>query len=79
MSAIFQSTPWDVIKVFDDANDVLDKWSSMFMEIVNRHLPLKKHRVKYKQQPKFLRSDIIDAIKTRHHYKSLNDEDWYKI
>ena len=74
-----QSIPWDVIKVFEDVNDILDAWSSMFMEIVNRHLPLKKHRVRYTQQPKWLTSDIIEAIRTRDRYKSLNDEAQYKI
>lgn len=74
-----QSSPWDVIKVFDNVNDVVETWSSMFMEIVNRHLPLKKHRVKHKHQPKWLTSEIIEAMKTRDHYKSLNDDVHYKI
>ena len=74
-----QDAPWDLIKVFDDTNDVVDTWSHMFLSIVDKHLPLKSHRVKYKQQPKWMNPEIIDAIKTRDRYKSLNNDNQYKI
>ena len=74
-----QSAPWDVIKIFDDTNDTLETWSSMFIEIVDKHLPLKTHRVKYKQQPKWLTPEIIEAMKTRDRFKSLNDDPHYKF
>ena len=73
-----QSAPWDIIKIFDDTNDTLDSWTSMFIEIVDKHLPLKTLRVKHKQQPKWLTPDIIEAIKTRDRYKSLNDDIHYR-
>ena len=37
------------------------------------------YRVKHKQQPKWLAPGIIDAIKTRARYKSLNNETQHKI
>lgn len=74
-----QSAPWDTIKIFEDINDTLETWSSMFLEIVDKHLPLKTLRVKYKQQPKWLTPDIIDAMKIRDRYKSLNDNMQYKF
>ena len=74
-----QDAPWDLIKVFDDTNDVVDTWSHMFLSIVDKHLPLKSHRVKYKQQPRWMSPEIIDAIKTRDRYKSLNNDNQYKI
>ena len=73
------STPWDVIKIFDDTNDIVESWSSLFLDIIDKHLPLKQHRVKRKQQPKWLNGEIIDAIKTRDRYKSINDNEQYKI
>ena len=73
------NAPWDLIKVFDDTNDVVETWSDMFLSIVDKHLPLKSHRVKYKQQPKWMTPDIIDAIKTRDRHKSLNNDNQYKI
>ena len=74
-----QDAPWDLIKVFDDTNDVVDTWSHMYLSIVDKHLPLKSHRVKYKQQPKWINPEIIDAIKIRDRYKSLNNDNQYKI
>ena len=73
-----QSVPWDIIKIFDDTNDTLDSWSSMFIEIVDKHLPLKTLRVKRKQQPKWLTPEIVEAIKTRDRYKSLNEDILYR-
>ena len=73
------ATPWDVIKLFDDTNDTVETWSSLFLDIVNKHLPLKQHRVTHKQQPKWLTGDIIDAIKTRDRYKAINNNEQYKI
>ena len=74
-----QSAPWDVIKVFDGTNDILEEWSNLFLSVVDKHLPLKSHRVKHKQQPKWITPEIIDEIKTTDRYKSLNNENQYKI
>ena len=74
-----KSTPWDVIKVFDDTNDIVETLSSLFSDIVDKHLPSKKHRVKRKQQPKWLTVDIIDAIKTRDRFKSINNHEEYRV
>lgn len=74
-----KNAPWNVIKVFENTDDILDTWTSMYLEIVDKHLPLRKHRVRHKQQPKWLTPDIIDAMKTRDQYRSLNNEVQYKI
>ena len=74
-----KSTPWDIIKVFDDANDIVDTWSDLFCDIVDKLLPLRQHRVKRKQQPKWLTADIIDAFTTRDRFKSLNNHEQCKI
>ena len=73
------STPRDVIKRFDDTNDIVESWSSLFLDIIDKHLPLKQHRVKRKQQPKLLNGEIFYAIRTRDRYKSINDNEQYKI
>ena len=78
-SSELQDAPWDLIKVFEDTNDVVDTWSSLFLSIVDKYLPLKTHRVKYKQQPKWITPEIIDAMKTRDRYKALNNEAQCKI
>ena len=73
------STPCDGIKIFDDTNDIVESWSSLFLDIIDKHLPLKQHRVKRKQQSKRLNGEIIDAIKTRDRFKSVNDNEQYTI
>ena len=65
--------------MFDDTNDVVETWSSLFLDIAVKHLPLKHHRVKRQQQPKWLTGEIIDAIRTRESYKSYNDNEQYKF
>ena len=74
-----KSTPQDIIQVFDDVNDIVDTWSDLFCEIVDKHLTLRQHHVKRKQQPKWLTADIIDAFKTRDRLTSLNNHEQNKI
>ena len=47
-----QSIPWDIIIMFDDTNNVDETWSSLFLNIADKHLPLKQHRVKRQQHQK---------------------------
>ena len=54
--------------MFDETNKAVETWSSLFLDIVGNHLPLKLHRVKGMQQPKWLTGEIIDAIRTRERY-----------
>lgn len=74
-----ESIPWDVIKVFDNVDDALDAWYSLFSDVINKHVPLKQHRVKNVNQPNWLTPEIIDSIKTRDRFKALGDLNQYKI
>ena len=65
--------------MFDDTIDVVETWSSLFLDIADKLGPLKQHRVKRQQQPKWLTCEIIDAIRTRERYKSINDNEQYKF
>ena len=37
--------PWEVVENFDDVNEMLSVWNTIFLEIVNKHAPLKQPRV----------------------------------
>ena len=37
----------------------------MFLEVVNKHAPIKSHRIKRKYQPTWLTPQILDCIKER--------------
>ena len=43
--------PWEIIEYFDDINEAVDVWNNLFLEVVNKHAPLKSHRIKRKYQP----------------------------
>ena len=70
--------PWDIIKVFDTADDALDTWYSLFSEVVDKHIPLKQHRVKKVNQPNWLTPEIIDAMKTRDYFKAIGNNIEFK-
>ena len=73
-----QSVPWDFIKLFDDVNDILETWADLFLEAVDKNVPIKQHRVKHKNQPQWITPDILDAIKSRDRHKSLGNDSEYK-
>ena len=73
-----QTIPWDVVKVFEDVDDALETWYSLMSDVIDKHIPLKHHRVKRKNQPSWLTSEIIESIKTRDRFKALGNQEQYK-
>ena len=43
--------PWQVLETFDDLDDVVEAWNVLFLEILNRHAPAQKIRVRAKSLP----------------------------
>ena len=74
-----QSVPWDTIKLFDDTDDVMEAWLDLFLQVVDKHVPIRQHRVKHKNQPQWMSPEILEAIKLRDRQKSLGNENEYKI
>ena len=74
-----QSVPWDAIKIFDDTDDIMEAWLNLFLLVVDKHIPIKQHRVKQKNQPQWLSPEILDAMKCRDRHKSIGNEDEYKL
>ena len=35
-----QSVPWDTIKLFADTDDILEAWLDLFLQVVDKHVPL---------------------------------------
>lgn len=54
-------------------------WNTLFLETVNKHAPLKCHRVKKKRQPDWITPEILDYIKERNRCKVNGHFDQYKI
>ena len=63
---------WDIIRVFDNVDDALNTWYSLFTDVIDKHVPLKQHRVKNRLTP-----EIIENIKARdrdtNHFATLNN------
>ena len=60
---------WEIIAAFDKVGDMEQTWNGLFLEIVNRHAPIKTNRVKRKHQPEWLTSNILDLMKEGDKYK----------
>ena len=52
-------------------------WNLLFLEIINKHAPLKLHRVKKDHQPEWLSPEIMDNIKERNKCKLNRDQNGY--
>ena len=74
-----QNVPWDTIKLFDDTDDILDAWLDLFLQVVDKHVPIKHQRVKRINQPRWISPEILDAIKSRDRHKSLGNMDEYRF
>ena len=74
-----QAIPWDVVNIFEDVDDALETWYSLLFEVIDKHIPLKHHRVKRKNQPTWLTTEIIEGIKVRDRFKALGNQEQYKV
>ena len=70
--------PWSVLDSFEDPNDALNMWTDMYLEVLDRHAPMRQRRVKHTKQPEWLNNEIIEAIKLRDTFKAQNDDKNYK-
>ena len=46
-----KNAPWDLLDISDDPNDMVYTWENLFLEVLDRHAPLRKTRVKNKLSP----------------------------
>jgi hypothetical protein len=66
--------PWNVCESFDDPNDALDCWEKLFLEVVEKHAPLKERLVKKPKQPEWLTEEMLKAMNARDKFAQLNDD-----
>ncbi len=70
--------PWSVIGVYDDVDDALDHFQTVFIDTLNDHAVEKVKRVKRINQPDWFSNQISSAIKDRDHAKKVGDDANYK-
>ena len=45
--------PWEILDSFSDVSECVQVWNLLFLEVVNKHAPLKQPRVKKGHQPEW--------------------------
>jgi hypothetical protein len=66
--------PWDTIDIFDDVDNALEAWYNLFLDVIDKHLPLREKRVKKQQQPDWMTYEIIQCMVQRDNFKSSNNQ-----
>ena len=60
---------WDSLAALENVDVILDKWYSLFLDVINKHSPLKTHQVKNIIQPDWITAEILDTMKERDNHK----------
>ncbi|XP_053398328.1 uncharacterized protein LOC128556711 [Mercenaria mercenaria] len=74
-----EQQPWSILDIYEDPNDALDTFNSLFNDVLNRHAPFKQKRVKHVHLPDWYNPEILQATKERDKAKKLNDRAQYKF
>ena len=79
LSDLSQQT-WSLINIFDEIDDAVDCFTALFMDVWNRHAPLKKKHIRFQKLPSMTRS-VKSAMKKRDklykkHCKCRSDTTW---
>lgn len=79
-NADLERTPWVNVNNFSDPNEMWTYWKSKFIEIVDKHAPLKRKRIRNKKSP-WLNIEIKKSMIARDRLKSIaiksnESEDW---
>ena len=80
-----QNAPWQEMDMFDDVNDKLSYWMTLFLSVVDRHAPLMKVRMKKKSQDDdWINSELWSLMRTRNYYRKKHRKthaqyDWDKF
>ena len=64
---------WNILLDCSDVNETLQSFIETFLAVVDKHVPLRKHRIKRQHQPEWLNEEIIDAMRDRDKFKARND------
>ena len=57
--------PFENVYSFSDPNVALSQWIDVFLDVINKHAPLEKKRVKHQNLPPWLNADIKQAMLLR--------------
>ena len=72
------NAPWSKINSLHCADKALAYWSDIFLNIVDKHMPVVRKKVKRDMQPNWINDKIRIAIQTRDFHKKKNNFTEYK-
>ena len=60
-----KETPWDSVFVFEDIDDILSAWESLFNDALDLNCPWRTKRVKQVNKMPWLDSTVVEQLKKR--------------
>ncbi len=79
LTAVLEKLHWSILDIFDDPDEALYMWMSLYENVINEHLPWRERHVKREKQPEWWCEEINDATNIRDKYKEENDDGNYKM
>ena len=58
--------PWDSAYIFEDVDDLWDHWAKLYCQVLDKHAPLKKKRIRGDQLP-WITPELQREICRRNH------------
>ena len=62
------NVPWSLLDVFDDAEDKLFAFNSVFNDILDEHTPIKTMKIRRRLNP-YVTNEIRELMRTRDQWK----------
>ena len=60
-----QAVNWNNFVESQDVNETLSSFMETYCSVIDKHVPVRQHRVKRAKQPDWLNGEILDAMKER--------------
>ena len=57
----------------------MEAWLNLVSQVVDKHVPIKQHRVKHKTQPQWMSLEFLEEMKRRDRHKAVGNENEYMI
>ena len=72
--------PWDSTYIFEDVDDLWDHWAKLYCQMLDKHDPLKKKRIRGDQLP-WITPELQREISRRNrqfkkHAKNATESSW---
>lgn len=68
--ADLDNAPWSLLAMVDDINEKLDTYKWIFSDVMNRHEPIVKKRVKHMLLLLWMNNDILQLMRLREQFKA---------